>query len=65
MTVASAHRTETAQFTVLGQNDSDTARNVTVSGPATLPSGTTQDVFTAVVTDAFGNPVAELPGQPT
>lgn len=58
VTVTSAHRTETAQLTVLGQDDQGTARNVTVSGPAQVESGATQIGYTAVVTDAFGNPIA-------
>ena len=60
-TITSAGRTETAQLTVAAQNDPSTARNVTVSGPATVEHGTSQITFTAVVTDAFGNPVAGLP----
>lgn len=57
LTVTSAQRTETAQFTVKAQDDVNSARNVTVSGPAEVEHGTTQITFTAVVTDAFGNPV--------
>jgi len=62
LTVDSAGRTETAPLTVLAQDDPTTARNVTLTAPATVPFGTTQITFTAVVTDAFGNPV---PGVPT
>ncbi|WP_028639088.1 beta strand repeat-containing protein [Nocardioides sp. URHA0032] len=58
VTTTAAGRTETAQFTVAAETDSNTARNVTVSGPASVDHGTTQIPFTAVVTDAFGNPVA-------
>ena len=61
VTVSAANRTETSKFTVAAQNDKTTARNVTVSGPATVPNGTTQIPFVAVVTDAFGNPVANVP----
>ena len=57
LTVVSAGRTETAQLVVSAQDDSRAARNVTVSGPAEVPNGTTQIAYTAVVTDAFGNPV--------
>lgn len=57
LTVSSASRTETAQLTVSAQDDPDSARNVTLSGPATVPFGTNQITYTAVVTDAFGNPV--------
>lgn len=62
LTVDSAGRTETAPLTVEAQDDPFTARNVTLTAPATVPFGTTQITFTAVVTDAFGNPV---PGVPT
>lgn len=62
LTVDSAGRTETAPLTVLAQDDVYSARNVTLSGPATVPAGTNQITFVAVVTDAFGNPV---PGVPT
>jgi hypothetical protein len=58
LTVDSAGRTETAQLTVSAQDDSTTARNVTVSGPAEVESGTTQIQYVAVITDAFGNPVS-------
>lgn len=57
LTVSTAGRTETAPLTVLAQDDTTTARNVTVSGPAEVPSGTTQIQYIAVITDAFGNPV--------
>jgi hypothetical protein len=56
VTVTSAGRTETAQFTVKAPAPT-AARNVAVSGPAEAVSGDQQAVFTAVVTDAFGNPV--------
>lgn len=61
LTITSANRTETAQFTVAPQTATTAARNVTVSGEAEVPSGTTQAVFTAVVTDAFGNGIAGVP----
>lgn len=61
VTVTSANRTETAQFTVTAETDTTTARNVTVSGPAEVEHGTTQITFMAVVTDAFGNPVVGVP----
>lgn len=61
LNIVSAGRTETAQFTVLAQTDTTTARNVTVSGPAEVESGSTQVTFTAVVTDNFGNPIANFP----
>jgi hypothetical protein len=61
VTTTSGGRTETAQLTVEGQTDPNTARNVTVSGPATVPAGTDQITYTAVVTDAFGNPIANFP----
>ncbi|MGY2702124.1 hypothetical protein [Nocardioides sp. HB32] len=61
VTTSAANRTETAKFTVSSQVDKSKARNVTVSGPATVDNGTTQIPFTAVVTDAFGNPVANVP----
>jgi hypothetical protein len=57
VTTVSAGRTETAQFTVEAPQEF-AARNVAVSGPATVPFDTEQIVYTAVVTDAFGNPVA-------
>lgn len=57
MTITSAHRTETAQLTVSPETDGSTARNVSVSGPAEVEHGATQIAYTAVVTDAFGNPV--------
>ncbi|MDN4160218.1 beta strand repeat-containing protein [Nocardioides abyssi] len=57
VTVTSAGRTETAQFTVAAQSDVDAARNVSVSGPATAVTGDEQVTYTAVVTDAFGNPI--------
>jgi hypothetical protein len=60
VTVASAGRTKTAQFTVQAQGDDSAARNVTVSGPAESAAGSLA-VFTAVITDAFGNPVAGIP----
>ena len=60
VTIASAHRTETAQLTVTGQSDQTTARNVTVSGPATADAGDLV-TFNAVVTDAFGNAIAGVP----
>lgn len=61
VTISSANRTETAQFTVGPETDFTTARNVTVSGPATVENGTPQITYTAVVTDAFGNPVIGFP----
>lgn len=61
LTVDSAGRTETAPLTVLAQDDVNSARNVTLTAPATVPNGTTQITFTAVVTDAFGNPVPGVP----
>jgi hypothetical protein len=61
VTTTAANRTETAQFTVTAETDTSTARNVAVSGPAEVESGTTQISFTAVVTDAFGNPVVGVP----
>ena len=57
LTVDTAGRTETAQLTVKAQDNVDSARNVTLTAPATVPHGTNQITFTAVVTDAFGNPV--------
>ncbi len=63
LTVSAANRTETAKFTVAAETDPSTARNVTVSGPATVPSGTAQITYTAVITDAFGNPVVGFPRQ--
>ncbi len=57
LTIASGNRTETAALTVKAQTDGQSARNVTLSAPATVPSGTNQVPFTAAVTDAFGNPV--------
>lgn len=57
-TITSAGVTKTAQFTVKSAaSASGTARNIAVSGPAKAKAN---DVvtFTAVVTDAFGNPVA-------
>lgn len=57
VTTTSGSRTETAQLTVAAQDDTSTARNVGVSGPAEVEHGTTQIPFVAVVTDAFGNPV--------
>ncbi|HEU5036745.1 MAG TPA: hypothetical protein VFT70_07065 [Nocardioides sp.] len=60
VTMSAANRTETAQFTVGAETDDNTARNVTVSGPAEVEHGTTQIAFTAVVTDGFGNPVSGL-----
>jgi hypothetical protein len=60
LTVTSAGRTETAQVQVEAQDDSFTARNVTVTGPAEVEHGTTQIQYTAVITDAFGNPVEGL-----
>lgn len=61
LTITSASRTETAQFTVANETAPSTARNVTVSGPAEVESGATQISYTAVITDAFGNPVANVP----
>ncbi|GAA2155564.1 hypothetical protein GCM10009844_42820 [Nocardioides koreensis] len=63
VTVESAHRTETAQMTVGDETDQDSARNVTVSGPAEVENGATQIAYTAVITDAFGNPVPNIPVQ--
>jgi hypothetical protein len=60
VTITSSGRTETAQFTVTGQSDKSTARNVSVSGPATADAGELV-TFTAVVTDAFGNGIAGIP----
>ncbi|MDN4172408.1 Ig-like domain-containing protein [Nocardioides sp. SOB77] len=57
LTVTSAGRTKTAQFTVSPQNDQSQARNVSVSGPAEAEADDEQVTFTAVVTDAFGNPI--------
>ncbi len=57
VTVDSANRTETSQLTVTSPNIATDARNVSVSGPATVPNGTTQFTDTILVTDAFGNPV--------
>jgi len=57
VTVTSGGRTKTAQVTVKALNPNNTtARNIAVSGPAKAKAN---DVvtFTAVVTDAFGNPV--------
>jgi len=57
VTVTSGGRTKTAEVTVKALNPNDsTARNIAVSGPAQAKAN---DVvtFTAVVTDAFGNPV--------
>lgn len=61
VTLSAANRTETAQMTVAAESDRTTARNVTVSGPAEVEHGTTQIPFVAVVTDGFGNPVANVP----
>jgi hypothetical protein len=61
LTVTAAGRTETAQFTVGAQTDVSKARNVTVSGPAEVPAGTDQITFTAVITDAFGNGIGNIP----
>jgi len=61
VTTTSAGRTETAQFTVAGQTDVNTARNVSVSGPAEVEHGTTQIPFVAVITDAFGNAIPNFP----
>lgn len=58
LTVGSAGRTETAPLTVLAQDNTDAARNVTVSGPAEVEHGTPDITYTAVITDAFGNPVS-------
>lgn len=58
LTVDSAGRTETAPLVVEAQDDPSTARNVTVSGPASVPHGTSDFTDTVVVTDAFGNPVS-------
>ncbi|WKN49545.1 hypothetical protein [Nocardioides sp. Arc9.136] len=63
VTVTSAGRTKTAQLTVEAQDDQSTARNVSISGPATAPADTEQITYTAVVTDAFGNAVAGVPVQ--
>lgn len=60
VTIVSAHRTETAQMTITDNSLTEEARNVAVSGPATVPAGTTQIAYTAVVTDAFGNPIANV-----
>lgn len=57
VTVKSGGLTHTAQYTVTAGTD---ARNVTVSGPAQSAAGSLA-TFTAVVTDAFGNPVANVP----
>jgi hypothetical protein len=61
VTTTSGGRTETAQLTVEAQNDTNSARNVSVSGPAEVESGATQIAYTAVITDAFGNPVSGFP----
>ena len=61
VTLNAANRTETAAFTVTAETDRTTARNVTVSGPAEVESGTTQIPFVAVITDGFGNPVQGVP----
>ncbi|WP_435745888.1 hypothetical protein [Nocardioides sp. SYSU DS0663] len=61
VTTTAGGRTETAQFTVEAQDDATTARNVGVSGPATVEAGASQVPFIAVVTDAFGNPVPGVP----
>lgn len=61
VTMSAANRTETAAMTVAAETDRTTARNVTVSGPAEVESGTTQIPFVAVVTDGFGNPVQGVP----
>lgn len=63
VTVTAAGRTETSQFTVGPETDFTTARNVTVSGPADVEAGADQITYAAVVTDAFGNPVAGFPRQ--
>ncbi|GAA4380208.1 hypothetical protein [Nocardioides caricicola] len=60
LTITSANRTETAQFTVSAQTDTTTARNVAVEGEDTVESGTTQVPFTVTVTDAFGNGVPNV-----
>ncbi|CAI9409582.1 beta strand repeat-containing protein [Nocardioides sp. T2.26MG-1] len=60
-TLSAANRTETAALTVAPETDVSTARNVTVSGPAEVESGTTQIPFVAVITDGFGNPVQGVP----
>ncbi len=63
VTVESAHRTETADMTVARETDFSTARNVSVSGPASVEHGASQITYTAVITDAFGNPIADFPRQ--
>ena len=63
VTVASSGRSETSQFTVKTLADNTaTARNIAVSGPAEATSGELVE-FTAIVTDAFGNPVANFLAQ--
>lgn len=59
VTVTTGGRTHTAQFTVAPHVTAGAARNVAVSGPAEAESGTLA-TFTAVVTDAFGNPVPNV-----
>ncbi|NHC23441.1 hypothetical protein G6553_09695 [Nocardioides sp. IC4_145] len=58
VTVTSANRTETSQFTVAPQSNPAAARNLAVSGPAEAVTGDQQVTYTVVVTDAFGNPIA-------
>jgi len=58
VTVTSGGKSKTAQVTIKKLADnSGTARNVSVSGPAEAVSGDTV-AFPVKVTDAFGNPVA-------
>ena len=60
VTITSANRTETAQFTVAPQTDQNAARNVSATGPESADAGTIATVV-AHVTDAFGNPIANVP----
>jgi len=55
VTYTTGGRTKTAQFTVVGAGTA-AARNVAVTAPAKAKSGEIA-VFTAKITDAFGNPV--------
>lgn len=60
VTVTSVGRTETSQFTVGNDTVWSNERNVAVSGPAEVEHGANQIAYTAVVTDAFGNPIAGI-----
>lgn len=64
VTIANAGRTETYRLTVAQSTVASeriaTARNVELEGPESANAGSVA-VFTATVTDAFGNPVAGVP----